>query len=80
MKNKKKLLTDGFVIHRRIWSDVGPRYVGLYRPGKQLGVPIFILSAADGYIDIVMAPAADTALVNSSSSFNALAASNGVGE
>lgn len=65
-------LTDGLVIHLRIWS--GPRYDGLYLPGKQPGVPIFILSG-DGYIDMVMHPPA-----KSSSSFNALAASKGVGE
>lgn len=59
-------------MQRRIWS--GARYDGLYRPGKQPDELIFILSG-DGYIDIVMHPP-----LKSSSSFNALAASNGVGE
>lgn len=77
-KNKKTkfykidLLTDGLPMQRRIWS--GARYDGLYRPGKQPVVLIFILSG-DGYIDIDMHPP-----LKSSSSFNALAASNGVGE
>lgn len=59
-------------MHRLIWS--GPRYDGLYRPGKHPVDPIFILSG-DGYIDMVMHPP-----LKSSSNFNALAASNGVGE
>lgn len=72
-KNEEKLLlTDGLPMQRRIWS--GARYDGLYRPGKQPDELIFILSG-DGYIDIVMHPP-----LKSSSSFNALAASNGVGE
>lgn len=74
-KQEKKLwLTDGLVMHlARIWSGP-PRYVGLYRPGKQPGADIFILS--DGYIDIAMHPPE-----KSSSSFSALVAlSNGVGE
>lgn len=66
------LLTGGLPMHRRIWS--GPRYDGLYRPEKQPLELIFILSG-DGYMDIDMHPP-----LKSSSSFNALAASNGVGE
>lgn len=69
---KFEQLTDGFPMQRRIWS--GARYDGLYRPGKQPVELIFILSG-DGYMDIVMHPP-----LKSSSSFNALAASNGVGE
>lgn len=66
------VLTDGFVIHRRIWSGP-PRYdVGLYLPGKHPGVLIFILSGVE-YMD--MHPPE-----KSSSIFSALAASKGVGE
>lgn len=62
-------------MHRRIWS--GLRYeVGLYRPEKQPGADIFILS--DGYMDIALMQPPDE---KSSSSFSALVAlSNGVGE
>lgn len=65
-------LTDGFVIHRRIWS--GARYdVGEYRPLKQPGADIFILSV---WYMLMQPPDA-----KSSSSFSALVAlSNGVGE
>lgn len=72
MKKNAAVLTDGLAMQRRIWS--GARYDGLYRPGKHPVVLIFILSG-DGYIDMVMHPP-----LKSSSSFNALAASNGVGE
>lgn len=59
-------------MQRRIWSGPPLYEVGLYLPGKQPGVPIFILSGVE-YMD--MQPPE-----KSSSSFNALAASKGVGE
>lgn len=72
INSKWSPLTDGFVMQRRIWSGP-PRYdVGLYRPGKQPGVLIFILSGVE-YMDMHQPE-------KSSSSFNALAASKGVGE
>lgn len=72
---KIKELTDGFVMHLRIWS--GFRYdVGLYRPVKHPGADIFILS--DGYMDIALMQPPEE---KSSSSFSALVAlSKGVGE